>query len=124
MADFSDSEKTQLRNLADRAHIREIEEHLRVLGSMFDDWKDQQIKTGDLHNAVHDFYRGPSSRLLSIYSTIQPILLVGRALAREILDPDEIPSGLNEKLGSAVDFYRSNSNGTDGENAGAGESVS
>ena len=123
MADFDKEEKKQLRILADRAHVREIEMHLRGLGQMFDDWREQQVKTGDLHNAIHDFYTGPSSRLLSIYAGVQPALLVGRAVARDLLTPDEIPIGLPERLEPAIDFYRSNSDGSGGKSADSGESA-
>jgi hypothetical protein len=105
MADFSRKERDFLRELADKAHLREIEGFLEELSRKFDAWHTGGLKTGELHAAISEFYNDTSSRLLSLYGDAQPALLVGRALAVGLLKREEIPDELFSKLESAVRFY-------------------
>src|SRR5262245_259720 len=92
MLEISKKTKRELRMLAEKAYAKELDQYLLELSIKFDDWKNKKIDCWDLNDHIHKFHNGISRELFKMYNGCNNIVVVSRALARNLLSKDEIPS--------------------------------
>jgi hypothetical protein len=103
---YTKAERKQLRQLAEIAHERELALELTRLQTRFSTWQRGEIDPFQLSEAIHAFHQGPSRTLYSYYNQIDPPLAVARAVVEKLLQENEIPAGIQQKLAAAIAFYR------------------
>ena len=112
MSLFTKTELKELRRLSGIAYERELAKELTNLHSRFTAWQHGEIDPFQLSDAVHEFHQGPSHDLYKYYTIVDPHMAVARAVVDELLKESEIPGGIQQKLAPAIDFYRSEREGT------------
>ena len=105
MKQYSRSEKRRLRELASLAYDRELMKILTVVAAKVDEWKAMKITSLELSQLLHEFDRGESRDLWSMYDTPQHDMLVARALVKAILTKKEIGEHLAGLLEPHIRFY-------------------
>jgi hypothetical protein len=100
--------RAHLSRLASIAHERELGAKLRDLSLSFDRWRNGDLNSWDLDNAVHRFITGPERRQLFNRYNSKNIahMMVAQAIVRGILRPDEIPDDVSSALQEAIAFYQ------------------
>ena len=101
MPELTISKKTrrQLRELLSKAYAQELSDHLRELSLIFDQWRDNKITCWDLSDHIHQFHNGISRELYNIYNNRgHDIILISRAVARKLIQLDEVPSEVREMI--------------------------
>jgi hypothetical protein len=58
----------------------------------FDEWRAGQISAGELSCRVHQYDKGPSHEMYSLYNLMDQEFVVARAVAESLLSEDEIPA--------------------------------
>ena len=100
--DLSKSLRRNIRDLAAVAHNRELGAELRRLDDLFSQWRNGQLGAHELNEAIHHFHDGPSRHLWKIYTDSDPSLAVASAIARGVLQEQEIPAPAAEELRAMV----------------------
>lgn len=95
---FTQSERTRLRSLVNRAYERELTEALGDVMAGVDDIRAGRINVFDLSDLIHEFHNGAARDLWKLYDGVQPQLLVVSALKRGYLEAKEVPKRLLGKL--------------------------
>ncbi len=106
MKEYSKKVKKLVREYARKAHEEELRRALVPLSEAFDSWKDSGISSDELSELIHEFNRGPSRELFKRYSGPMLALMVASAVARGILDKDNIPPELLDQLADQIDFCK------------------
>jgi hypothetical protein len=97
-----------LRQLAQTAYERELRILLDELGNSFHRFRQGEVDTWDLVNAVDRFARGPDRHALeTLYETSNSVvhMIVAQAIARGILTREEVPAEVLKVLTESIDFY-------------------
>ena len=105
MKDVSEKDKGVLKRLRDEAYLRELNSALEALASSFDDWREERINGYQLSDTIHEFHNGAARKLSSIYHQLDERMAVASALARGVLNKDEVPEHLIVQLQIAIDFF-------------------
>lgn len=103
---YSKKERRELRRLADKAYELELNQSLDDLYREFHRWSEGELLAGELSDAIHRFYRGPSRELFNLYNGVDKAFLVARGLALGLLSEEDVPQPLAQKLESLVRFAR------------------
>lgn len=96
--------KKLIRHYAAVAYEEELKCELRKLHIHFEEWRDDDISSSQLSDLVYAFTKGPSRELYNRYNSSWLDLAVAQAIAKGILDKDELPEELVESLSNAVQF--------------------
>ena len=105
MKEYSRTEKRRLRELAEIAYERELKKSLTVLAATFDQWKSSKITSLELSQLLHEFDRGESRDLWSMYDTPEHDMVVARALVKGILTNKDVGEELAGVLQPHIRFY-------------------
>jgi hypothetical protein len=73
----------------DEAYERELARELAQLAARFDEWRAGQISAGELSCRVHQYDKGPSHEMYSLYNLMDQEFVVARAVAESLLSEDE-----------------------------------
>lgn len=96
---YSKKEKKKLRELADLAYERELNNALNKLEEKFVSWKKGSIGSFELSHEIHLYHNGISQELYKKYNYSDLLdLTVGWAIANNILKKEEVGEGLLNKL--------------------------
>lgn len=107
MYNFSKKERKMLRELANLAHERELKSELKNLNNEFKKWEKGDIDSFELNHKIHLFHNGPSQDLYSKYNGIDtPDIVVGWAIANDILKEEEVEENLIKKLKPLIERYK------------------
>jgi hypothetical protein len=106
MTEFTKSERKQLRELAGDVYEAEAAQILGELATSFARWRSGELLPSELLQSIHDFHRGHSRQLWSMYQAMRDPDIVARGLARALLDPARVPENLREKLEPFAVFFR------------------
>ena len=60
-----------------------------------------------MSDKIHDFHDGISRQLFVMYGRLKPDMAVGRAVARDLLSAEELPSGMLTEVEGKIEFFRS-----------------
>ncbi len=101
--------KKSLRHYADLAYQAELNQELLKLSTHFDAWKNGQIDSFELSDAIHRFHNGPSVELYKKYNYGQLDLNVAYAIVTGLLNRDEVSPEVLDYLRNAIAFYESQS---------------
>jgi hypothetical protein len=98
--------RKQLRELAGKAHDRELGLYLSDLENRFEDWRAGTISPIELSEFIHEFHDGASRAVYKTYTKLKRDQLVARAIGIGLLPEDEVPLEVKERLAGAIDYYR------------------
>ena len=111
--DLSKSLRRNIRDLAAVAHNRELGAELRRLDDLFSLWRNGRLSPHELNDEIHKFHDGPSRHLWNIYTDSDPSLAVASAVARGVLQEQEIPAPAAEELRTMVASFSKQSSERD-----------
>ncbi|ABE43581.1 hypothetical protein [Polaromonas sp. JS666] len=99
-ADFTKSERRQLRELA--AEVYEAEAHalLEELDEDFARWRKDEIRSSDLLMSIHDFHQHQSRELWSMYQGLSDDMAVERGLRLGLIAEERLSPKVLFKLRS------------------------
>jgi len=104
MREYSKKTKKLMRELEGKAYEEELRRALIPLSESFDSWKEGRTGSGELTELIHEFHRGPAKELFKKYNGPMQDLMVASAIARGILDRNEVPQELLEQLADLVEL--------------------
>jgi hypothetical protein len=107
MQDYPKRIKRQLRELATIAYERELRRHLSELEADFGQWRAGSLDCWAMSDRIHRFHDGPSRRLFSYYTSIQPNMVVAQAIASNLLQESEVPEEVLQAIAGLVEMHRS-----------------
>ena len=96
-----------LRELCVVAHEVEAREVLASLDDDFRRWREHEIGSEDLIDAIHQFHRHEARELFNIYSGRDELLIVMRAVSLGLIPADDVPESLRPLLQEQIEAQRS-----------------
>lgn len=97
-SEFTKAERKLLRELADAVYETEAKAFLAELDAQFTRWRDGEIRSFELLEAIHDFQRGPARELWSMYQSMQEPMIVARGIALGLIEEGQVPASTRKKL--------------------------
>lgn len=98
MDELTKSQKRALRELAGRAHAEALRRALLPVSEAVEAWNAGTISSFELSDRIHTFHQGPSRKLWSFYTTLDPRTIVVHAVAEGILDSAAVPEDLRADI--------------------------
>jgi len=98
--------RKELRDLAEKAHDRELGLYLAELHSRFLHWREGEISPSELSDLIHEFHDGSARSVYKTYSNLDREQLVARAIGIGLLEASEVSDEIRERLSSSIGFYR------------------
>lgn len=95
---YSKAVAKKLRELANQAYERELQQEMKKLADQFKQWQDKQIDVWDLEQAIHKFHNGAARELYKRYTILKPIEVLPYALFRNIIAYEELPGEITEEM--------------------------
>jgi hypothetical protein len=108
MKKFDKQDRKVLRELRAKAYSIELDRALTTLASSFDAWRDKRIDGHELSHVIHEFHDLEARRLYGIYDQLDEELAVASAIARGVLNREEVPDRLLAELERAIDVFVDN----------------
>ena len=105
MADFSNSEKKSLRDLAGTVYEAEARLALDELDMRFERWRCGDIPGSELIAAIHDFHQQDARSLWSTYQSLKEPEIVARGLALGLIGAEAVPKPLRIKLEPLLEHF-------------------
>lgn len=105
MREATKAQKRHLRELASKAHERELAAALKELQADFGKWQAAQITAWELNERIHKHHDGISRELFSVYSNLKPDMAVARAVFNKVIAWDEVREDCRPLLESMVAFF-------------------
>jgi hypothetical protein len=105
MAEFSKTERRTLRELASTVHECEAHRMLEQLDATFARWRQDEIQSSELIDAIHEFHQHQSRELWSIYNSLREWHVVARGVALGFIAAERVAPPLLAKLQSLIGFY-------------------
>ena len=106
MGKLSKKQRKLLKTLASTAHERELRGHLEGLCGEFERWKKGEISSGELSHLIHLYHKGPSRELYERYKNVPVEILVAYAVAKRLIDEQDIAGELAPYVEKALQLYR------------------
>ena len=100
------AQRRLLRELCAQAHEVEAREVLANLDDDFRRWREQEIGSEDLIEAIHQFHQNEARELYSMYSGRDELLTARRAVARGFIAAGDIPESLRPLLQEQIEAQR------------------
>jgi len=97
-AEFTKTERQQLRELAEKVYEAEACEMLADLALQFDEWRTGDVVSSELIRAIHEFHEDASRDLWSTYQVLREPDIVARGVELGFIASAEISATLLEKL--------------------------
>jgi cupin superfamily acireductone dioxygenase involved in methionine salvage len=107
MKDYPKSIKKLIRQFMTEAYERELHRELTKLEVSFEQWRSNEISSGEFSYRIHQYEIGPSKELYKKYNYGEADMNVAYAIATEILNRDEVPAELLESLAGPLSFFES-----------------
>ncbi len=104
-----DTTKTQrrlLRELCAKAHEVEARESLASLDDDFRRWREEEIDSFELIEAIHDVHQHAARDLFNTYSRGDELLIVRRAVAWGFIVAEDIPAAVRPLLEEQIEIQR------------------
>ncbi|HEY9025951.1 MAG TPA: hypothetical protein VIP05_16740 [Burkholderiaceae bacterium] len=100
------AQRRLLRELCVTAHEVEAREALASLDHDFQRWREEEINSFDLIEAIHDFHQHAARDLYNAYSGRDELLTAMRAVAKGFVAADDVPESLRPLLQAQIDVQR------------------
>src|SRR4051812_26752203 len=97
MAEYTKKERAELRRLTGEVYEWELGRELQALDESFRRWRQGEILSSELSDAIHAFHQQAAREIWSMYQRIQPTNAVARGLAMGALSEDAMSAGRREK---------------------------
>lgn len=105
---FSKRQRAIFRELAGKAHGREVHKLLSTLGEEFDAWRSGKKEPWDLVDSIDKFSKERRSTSSPYRDQGLAHLMVARAIVEGLLNADEVPDEIRTITADAMQFYREN----------------
>jgi hypothetical protein len=105
-SELTKSQRRLLRELAGKAHDRELARELGALEGNFARWRRGEIDGHQLSEQIHRFHNGPARGLYLNYTGTHFETMVGDALSRGVLTEEEATPEILEALKGYIEFAR------------------
>jgi len=105
MREYPKRIRKALHELKMEAHEREIAEHLDGLWEKLQEWKEGKICAGELCVLIHEYDRGPSRKMFSLYNDLDPDLCVASAISEGRIKPEEVAEEVLEAIQPRIDAF-------------------
>ncbi len=108
MPELTKSQRKHIRSLAQRAYEKELSQALNSLHERFQKWHANEISPWDLSEDIHKFHDGTARELYKFYEMTHNFeFSVAHAVAKDILDFEEIEENCRALLQPKIDYLRS-----------------
>jgi len=87
-----------LRQLAELARERELEQHLARLYQYFQLWRTMEIDNFEMLDMIEQFHKEVATDLNQTYDLMDDNILVTKALAQGLLDKEEVPVEILQRI--------------------------
>jgi hypothetical protein len=98
--------KKEIRNLAAKAHEKELRRALLILSEKFDQWRNGSLTSFDLTEEIHKFHNGEARELYKKYEYIGQELAVAMAIANGILTQDAVSPDILDALSREIEVCK------------------
>jgi hypothetical protein len=105
MAEYTKKERAELRTLAGEVYEWELGRELKLLDESFRQWREGNILSSELSDAIHEFHQHAAREIWSMYQRLKPPSVVARGLVMGALSEDAISPGLREKIKALSRHY-------------------
>src|SRR5690348_16642375 len=105
MAEYSKTERAELRKLAENVYEWELGRELKMLDESFRKWREGKILSSELSEEIHEFHQHAAREVWSTYQTLKPHSVVARGLVIGALSESAISPGLREKIKALSRHY-------------------
>jgi isopropylmalate/homocitrate/citramalate synthase len=107
MMEMTESQKKHLKELADRAHEKELTLELNRLYDKFQKWKSNEITPWDLNEILRQYHNDTANELFQTYVLVSdPREAVAKAIVNDILNIAEVNADCRPLLEGIIAFYR------------------
>jgi len=108
MSELTKSQRKHIRSLAQRAYEKELSQALNSLHERFQKWQVNELSPWDLSEDIHNFHDGTARELYKFYEMTNNFeFSVAHAVAKGILDFEEIEENCRALLQPKIDYLRS-----------------
>ncbi len=106
MQRYTKAQKKKLRELADIANERELDQELEKLYGHFECWRKKEISCFDFSDLIHTFHQGASREIWKVYTCSDSDTAVSRGIVRGFLKKEAVPEELLAVLDPMIDLFR------------------
>jgi hypothetical protein len=99
--------KKLLREQVTRAWELEMAAALNALHEQFTRWRDGDLATADLDQAIHAYHNGTARKIWKRYNVDDPALAVAAAVVHGVLEPGSLPPEVQEQIKPWLELGRS-----------------
>ena len=105
--EMSELQKKHLKELADRAHEKELTLELNRLYDKFQIWKENKITSGDLNEILRQYHNDTANEIYQTYVLVSdPREAVAKAIVHNILNISDVDADCRPLLEGIIAFYR------------------
>lgn len=98
MRRFTKAVSKKMRELSNQAYERELRQELEKLAEQFLLWRDNQIDSWNLEEAIHKFHNGSARELYKWYTMSSPEEILPYALFKKIIAYEELPELIADEM--------------------------
>jgi hypothetical protein len=98
VAEYSKTERAELRRLAGDVYEWELRQELRTLDESFREWREGKLLSSELSDAIHEFHQHAGRDLWLMYQSLRDDDTVARGLVLGTLTEDAVSPTLREKI--------------------------
>jgi hypothetical protein len=102
---YSKAVYKKMKELSGKAYERELRGEMEKLAEQFQLWRDNQIDTWDLKEAVHKFHNGPARKLYGRYTDLSPEQVLPYALHKGLVAYEELPEEIIDEMRMKAGLY-------------------
>lgn len=103
---FSKRQRAVLRDLAGKAHGRELHKLLTTIAEQVDAWRSGKKEAWDLVEELDKFSKERRSTSSPYRDPALAHFMVARAIVEGLLNDDEVPAEIHSLIAGAISFYR------------------
>jgi len=108
MINFNKKQKKHIKELAALAYEKEMNAALGDLSEEFEKWKNGAIGAFDLNDKIHQHHNYKAKELYKFYDMGNPELAVARAIARGIINENEVKENCIQFLERMIEMFKEN----------------
>ncbi len=98
--------RSEIRKLAGKMWEKELENELGEIRKSLEAMAGGEKTPSQVAEDIHEFHEGTYRKLLEINQTHEPVLLLGRAVVKGLLEEKNIPEEAAPLVKKAILFYR------------------
>jgi hypothetical protein len=106
VAEYSKSQRAELRRLAAEVYEWELRGKLEPLDGSFSEWRRGNLSSSDLSEAIHEYHQYAAREIWFTYQTLKDPDIVARGVALGAISEDVLSVSLREKLEPLLHHFR------------------